>query len=209
MISESTRSLIRDIVGIVIAVATAVITYLLFTTDRDHARDEHRRAAVDFLLRLEAVMDETPTTRPCMRYILLNSKMARNNPSSDHSKNSGDMLIDLIINDRSVELPESDDEMKSEKAACLGGLRSKPTMPGAEYTYIRQEVLKYLNVIDVASSFALLAPDFECLKMKMNETDNRDPDLLLMKEIESVITDDDKKFIWAWWERIPKKADTM
>lgn len=93
MISERVRKSIVDTANIVIAIAAALITYLLFITDRDHARDEHRRAAVDFLLRLKTVMDETPTTRPCMRYVLLNTKPVKDSPLPDSNTESGEGLF--------------------------------------------------------------------------------------------------------------------
>jgi hypothetical protein len=71
------------------------------------------------------------------------------------------MLIDLIMNDRRVDpLPEGDERMKTAKKDCLGGLREKPNMPGAEANFMRQEIMKYTNVIDVTFLVCALGSRF-------------------------------------------------
>jgi hypothetical protein len=204
-----------------VGIATALLviaTFFLYratehlvTVEKEHGTLEANKAAVESLFRLQNVMDSTPNTRECMRYVLSVSKQK-------YLREDNDYLHDLMNNNQPVPV-FNEEPFVGQLHACLGGFfahRPEAANPNlskdmfdslyadAARTHIRQQIVNFANVLDVASSFLLLDRRFykpeEQIEKDMAKLESlSDPAYLVWKELRGV-TGDSKRFFLKWHE---------
>lgn len=202
-----------------LAVATVLLviaTYRLYeatdhlvVVEKEHGVVDANKAAVDSLFRLQSVMDSTPNTRECMRYVMSVSEQQY------PRREDNDYLHDLMNKNQPVPI-FNQGPLTAKLDACLGGLfvqhpeladrpkdEFKTKLSDVARTYIRQQIVNFANVLDVASSFLLLDKRFiktpdQIEKDFSNGEARFDPAYLVWKELRSVMDEDSRKFFLSW-----------
>ncbi len=216
---KSAQEWLTGLATVFLVVATFFLfraTTDLVTVEREHGALQANKDAVEALFRLQSVMDGMPDTRECMQYVM---SIPKEKYKRQENNKEYDYLHDLMNKAQPVPI-FNEEPFVAKLKACLGGFfaqhpeAANPDLPkdafqamfsDATRTYIRQQIINFANVLDIASSFLLLDQRFyqpeELIQKELKKAKSlSDPAFLIWKQLRGVTDQDARKFFVRWHE---------